>query len=135
MRRREFIATLGSAAAWPLFVHAEQSARVRRIGYLSPAASFNPVDEAFDNALQQLGWVKDRDIKIEYRYTDGRQDKVGPLVTEVVDLGLDLFVAWGPPLALGVKQAAPQIPVVFLITAFDPIELGLVSNLSRPGGN
>ena len=135
MRRREVIATLGSAAAWPLVARAQQAVRVPRICYLSPAARFNHLDEAFENALHQLGWVKGRDINIEYRYTDGRQDKIAPLVTEVIGLGPDLFVAWGPPLALGIKQAAPQSPVVFLITAFDPIELGLVSNLSRPGGN
>src|SRR5215510_2462420 len=135
MRRREFIATLGSAAAWPLVARAQQSGRVRRIGYLSPADRFNPVDEAFESALQQLGWVKDRDIKIEYRYTDGRQDKVGPLVAEVVGLGLDLFVAWSAPLAVEIKQAAPQSPVVFLTTTLDPIALGLVSKFARPGGN
>ena len=134
MKRREFIAFLGGGFAWPLATRAQQSNRIRRIGYLSPASHFNSVDEAFENALQQLGWVKNRDIKIEYRYTDGRQDKVGPLVMEVVGLGLDLFVAWSPPLARAIKQAAPQSPVVFL-TTFDPIALGLVSNLARPGGN
>jgi len=135
MKRREFLAFVSGGFASPWAARAQQSDRVRRIGYLSPAARFNHLDEAFENALQQLGWVKDRDIKIEYRYTDGRQDKVGPVVTEVVGLRLDLFVAWSPPLALGIKQAAPQSPVVFLMTTVDPIALGLVSNLARPGGN
>jgi putative tryptophan/tyrosine transport system substrate-binding protein len=134
MRRREFVSLFGSAAAWPNAVIAQEPDRVRRVGYLSPATGFNPVDEAFEKSLQQLGWVKDRNIKIEYRYTGGRQDKVGPLVAEVVGLGLDLFVAWTPPVALGVKQAAPQSPLVFLAGS-DVIEIGLVSNLARPGGN
>jgi putative tryptophan/tyrosine transport system substrate-binding protein len=113
---------------------AQQFGRVPQIAYLSPAGGFNPIDEAFERTLQQLGWVKDRDIKIEYRYTGGRQDKVAAVVSEVVGMGPDLFVAWSPPLALGIKQAAPQSPLVFL-TTFDPIGLGLVSNFARPGGN
>jgi putative ABC transport system substrate-binding protein len=92
------------------------------------------VDEAFEKSLEQLGWARDRNIEIEYRYIEGRQDKIGPLVAELVGLGPDLFVAWGPPLALAVKQAAPQTPVVFLGHA-DPIGFGVVSNLARPGGN
>jgi putative ABC transport system substrate-binding protein len=114
VRRREFITILGGAAAWPVKAYAQQSEKIWRIAYLTPAATFNPVDEAFEKSLEQLGWVRDRNIKIEYRFTDGRQDKVGPLIAEVVGLGLDLFVAWSPPLALGVKQAAPQSPLVFL---------------------
>jgi putative ABC transport system substrate-binding protein len=134
VRRREFITLLGGATAWPFNAYAQQPAKVPRIGYLSPATAFNPVDEAFEKSLEQLGWVRDRNIKIEYRYTGGRQDKVGPLVAEVVGLDLDLFVAWSPPLALAVKQGAPQSPVVFLGT-INLIEFGLVSNLARPGGN
>jgi putative ABC transport system substrate-binding protein len=91
------------------------------------------VDEAFEKPLEQLGWVRDRNIKIEYRYTAGRQDKVGPLVAELDGLRPNLFVAWRAPVALGVKQAAPQSPVVFLGT--NPIEFGLVSNVDRPGAN
>jgi putative ABC transport system substrate-binding protein len=78
--------------------------------------------------------MTNRNIEIEYRYTGGRQDKVAPLVAEIVGLDLDLHVAWGPPLARAVKQAAPEIPLVFLI-GFDAVDEGLVPNLSRPGGN
>jgi putative ABC transport system substrate-binding protein len=136
MLRRQFLALVGGtgAAALPIAMLAREPDRVPRIGCLSPANGFNPVDEAFEKSLQQLGWVKDRNIKIEIRYTGGRQDKVGPLVAEVVGLGLDLFVAWTPPVALAVKQAAPQSPLVFLAGS-DVIEVGLVSNLARPGGN
>jgi putative tryptophan/tyrosine transport system substrate-binding protein len=134
MKRREFFTLLGGATAWPFNAYAQQPTKLRRIAYLSPSATFNPVDEAFEKSLEVLGWVRDQNIKIEYRYTRGRQDKVAPLVAEVVGLGLDLFVTWGPPLALAVKQAAPQSPVVFLGHA-DPVAFGVVSNLARPGGN
>jgi putative tryptophan/tyrosine transport system substrate-binding protein len=88
------------------------------------------VDEAFEKSLEQL-----RNIKIEYRYTGGRQGKVAPLVAELVGLGPDLFVAWTAPVALGVKQAAPQSPVAVVFLGTNPIEFGLVSNLAHPGGN
>jgi putative ABC transport system substrate-binding protein len=134
LRRREFITLIGGAAAWPLAANAQQQRNVSRIGYLSPAAGPNPVDEAFEEGLRQHGWTKDQNIRIEYRYTGGRQDTVSPLATEVIGLGVDALVTWGPPLSLAVKQAGTQIPLVFLIT-FDPVDIGLVSNLARPGGN
>jgi putative ABC transport system substrate-binding protein len=130
MKRREFITLLGGLGAWPLVARAQQQRRVWRIGYLSPGAGRNSVDEAFEEALQQLGWEKDQSVRIEYRYTGGREDAVIPLVTGIMNLGLDALVAWGPPLSLAVKRATTQIPLVFLIT-FDPIDIGLVSNLER----
>lgn len=106
MRRREFITLLSAATAWPFNAFAQQPAKVWRIAYLSPAATFNPVDEAFEKSLEQLGWARDRNIEIEYRYIEGRQDKIGPLVAELVGLGPpDLFVAWGPPLGLTVPSS------------------------------
>jgi putative ABC transport system substrate-binding protein len=71
------------AASWPLAAQAQQQRRVWRIGYLSPGASRNSVDEAFEEALQQLGWAKDESVSIEYRYTGGREDAVIPLVTRL----------------------------------------------------
>jgi putative tryptophan/tyrosine transport system substrate-binding protein len=106
--------------------------KVWRIGYLSNSAH-SAADEAFEISLQQLGWVIDRNIKIEYRYTGGRQDKVASIVADVVGLNSDLLVAWGHPLALSAMQAAPQSPLIFLVSS-DPIANGLVSNLARPAG-
>jgi ABC-type uncharacterized transport system substrate-binding protein len=134
MQRRGFITLLGGAATWPLAVRAQQPGKVLRIGYLGPSTGRSPVEEAFEEGLQRHGWTKDQNIRIEYRYTGGRQDTVLPLVTEVVGLDLDVLVTWGPPLSLAAKRASTQIPLVFLIT-FDPVDLGLVSNLARPGGN
>jgi putative ABC transport system substrate-binding protein len=134
MRRRTFITMFGgAAAALPIVARARQQGKVSLIGYLSPFASRNVVDEAFEDGLQQLGWVKGQ-IKIEYRYASGRQDIFSTLVSEVVDLGLDVLVTTGSPLSLAAKRASTKIPVVFLIT-FDPVDIGLVSNLARPGGN
>jgi ABC-type uncharacterized transport system substrate-binding protein len=135
MNRRALITLLGgAAAAWPLVARAQQPAKVWRIGYLSPAAGRNPVDEAFEQELRQLGWAKDQNIKIEYRYTGGRQDAVARLVAEAVGLDLDALITWGPPLSIAAKRAINNTPLIFLIT-FDPIDLGLVSNMARPGGN
>jgi ABC-type uncharacterized transport system substrate-binding protein len=134
MKRREFIGLLSGATAWPLAARAQQSGRAPRIGYLSPTAGFNPVDEAFQKSLEQLGWVKGRNIEIEYRYTGGQQDKVAQVLREVADLSLDLFVAWSPPLALGIKQMLPQTPLIFLQDT-DGVAWGLVPNVARPGGN
>lgn len=132
LKRRKFITLIGGAATWPLVARAQQ--QVKAVGHIAPAAGPNPVTEAFEEGLRQHGWVKDRNVRIEYRYTGGRQDAVAPLVTEVIGLGVDVLVTWGPPLSLAAKQTGTQIPLVFLIT-FDPVDLGLVSNLARPGGN
>jgi putative ABC transport system substrate-binding protein len=131
IRRRDFITLVGGAAAWPLAARGQQP--IKRIGHLSPAAGRNHLTEAFEEALGQRGWVPGRNIAIEYRYTGGRQDAVAPIVADIAQLKLDAIVAWSPPLALAVKRAV-QVPLVFLIT-FDPVEVGLVSNLATPEGN
>jgi putative tryptophan/tyrosine transport system substrate-binding protein len=135
MRRREFVTLLGGAAtAWPLAARAQQRGKVSLVAYVSPFAGRSSLDEAFEDGLQQLGWVRGRNIRIEYRYGGGRQDTFSPLVSEVVALGLDALVTIGSPLSLAAKRASTQIPLVFFIT-FDPVDIGLVSNLARPGGN
>ena len=130
MNRRSLISLLGGAAAWPLAAHA---APVKRIAYLGPSAGRSRIEGAFEEVLRQRGWVLGENIAIEYRYTSGRQDAIAPIVAEIAALKLDAIVAWSPPLALAMKRAT-QVPLVFLIT-FDPIEVGLVSNLAAPEGN
>jgi putative ABC transport system substrate-binding protein len=127
LKRRDFITLLGSAAvAWPLAGRAEPARKVVRIGYLSPAAGRAPgdqagssgrnlIDDAFVGTLQQLGWVKNQNIIIEYRYSGGRQDTVAPLVAEIVGLGVDVIVTWGPPLSLAAKRATTQIPLAWIM--------------------
>jgi ABC-type uncharacterized transport system substrate-binding protein len=135
MKRRGFITALGGMAIWPLAARAEQVRKIARIGYLAPIAGPNPpIEQAFTETLQQLGWVEGQNITIEKRYSGGRQDTIEARVEEIVGLGVDVIVAWGPLLSLAAKRAAPQIPLVFLIV-FDPVDLGLVSNIPHPGGN
>jgi putative tryptophan/tyrosine transport system substrate-binding protein len=135
MRRRECIALLGGAAIGLTFpAKAQQARKIAHIGYLSVAAGRNPLDETFEQTLQELGWIINRNIAIEYRYAGGRQDKIAPITEEVIRSNPDALVVWGPPMALAAKRMTTQIPVVFLMT-FDPVEVGLVSNLASPGGN
>jgi putative ABC transport system substrate-binding protein len=133
MRRREFITFLAGVPAWPFLARAESIGTLKRIGLLSPAASRNPLDQVFEESLRDLGWVKDRDILIETRYTGGQQDKIAPMVGELVALRLDLLVTWTPPLTRALMQAAPKTPLVF-VGVLDAIEEGVVKNLARPGG-
>lgn len=135
MKRREFITALGSASIWPIAARAEQARKIARIGYLAPIVGPDSViEQAFSETLQQLGWIEGQNISIEKRYSGGRQDTVAARVEEIVGLSVDVIVAWGPPLSLAAKRAAPQTPLVFLVV-FDPVDLGLVSNIPRPGGN
>jgi putative ABC transport system substrate-binding protein len=110
---------------------------MRRIACLYPAvrpAGPSSTSEAFEERLAQLGWTKDKNIRIEYGYTGGQQETVSSVVSEALGSGPDVVVTWGPPLSLATKQATTQIPQIFIIV-FDPVDLGLVSNLARPGGN
>jgi putative ABC transport system substrate-binding protein len=135
MRRRKFISLIGATAVgWPIAARAQQTRKLARISYISPATGRAVGDDAFEESLQQLGWLKNQNVIIEFRYTGGRQDTVLPLVTEVVGLGVDVLVTTGPPLSLAAQRASRQTPLVFLIT-FDPVDVGLVSNIAHPGGN
>jgi putative ABC transport system substrate-binding protein len=129
MRRREFIALVAGAAAWPLTGRAQQTG-IPVIGYLS-AFPPHPIDN-FVNGLKQVGLVDGQNLRIEYRWAEGRYERlpggrVGKLLGRVV-------VAISLPSALAAKGATTTIPVVFESGA-DPVELGLVDSLSRPTGN
>jgi putative tryptophan/tyrosine transport system substrate-binding protein len=135
MRRREFITLFGGVATGLTFpAKAQQAGKIAHIGYLSVAAGRNSLDETFEQTLQQLGWIINLNIIIEYRYAGGRQDMIAPITEEAIRSHPDALVIWGPPLALAAKRMTTQIPVIFLMT-FDPVEVGLVSNLANPGGN
>ncbi len=136
MDRRAFLGTLaGALLAAPLAADAQQQAgKVWRIGYLSPAEGHNPIDEAFERSMKDLGYVEGQNIRLERWYSRAQPEALPPLATELVDLGVDVLVAWTPAGALAAKRATSQRPVVFLASG-DPVLLGLVSNLARPGGN
>jgi ABC-type uncharacterized transport system substrate-binding protein len=135
MDRRMFLGTLaGGLLAAPLAAKAQQAERVWRIGYLSPAQGHNPIDEAFEHSMRDLGYIEGRNLQVERRYTAGHYDQFAGVAADLVRLNVDLVVVWTPPATLAVKNATSTIPVVFL-GGGDVIENRLVSNLARPGGN
>jgi putative tryptophan/tyrosine transport system substrate-binding protein len=135
MRRREFITLLGGAsAAWPLASHAQVTGKLPTIGFLGPNASlWGPWTAAFVERLRQLGWIEDRTIAIEYRWTEGRPERVAEVAAEFVRQKVDIIVTNGSSVA-AVKRATSVIPIVFAV-ATDPVGGGLVASLVRPGGN
>jgi putative ABC transport system substrate-binding protein len=137
MRRRDFIPLLGGAmVAWPLGARAQQPAKIPRIGLLSP---FSPSatalwHQAFRQGLRDLGWVEGKNISIEYRYADGRHDRLPDLAAELVRLKVDIIVASISTDGLAAKDATRDIPIV-IASPGDPVASGLVESLARPGGN
>ncbi|HWX83101.1 MAG TPA: ABC transporter substrate-binding protein [Xanthobacteraceae bacterium] len=136
MRRREVIALFGGAAvAWPFAARA-QPTKLPTIGYLgggTPATESQRI-AAFSQQLRDLGWIEGRNLAIEYRWTEGRIDRVAEIAAEFVRLKVDVIVTIGTPAALAAKRATSVIPIVFTTVA-DPIGAGLVVSLSKPAGN
>ena len=137
MRRREFIAALGSAAWWPLLAHAQQD-RVRRIGVLMPYTKDDPEDQqrvaAFQEGLKRSGWIEGRNIQSEYRWYAGDADRARSSARELVGLNLDLILVGAAPGLVALRREARAVPLVF-VAVTDPVGLGLVESLARPGGN
>jgi putative ABC transport system substrate-binding protein len=137
MDRRAFLGTLASSLlAAPRAAEAQSAGKVYRIGYLSSgSASSNPrVIEAFRQGLQELGWVEGQNIAIEYRWAEGRLDRLPDLAEELVRLKVDVIVASPTPGATAAKKATGAVPIV-AVSLTHPVELGLVASLARPGGN
>ena len=136
MRRRDFIAGLGITAALPTQARAQQSA-IPFVGFLSsrsPGES-EAVVAAFRGGLAESGFVAGQNVAIEYRWAEGRYDRLPQLAAELVNMRIAVILAaGGPPSALAAKKATTEIPIVFS-AADDPVGLGLVPSLSRPGGN
>ena len=136
MRRRKFITFLGGAAAWPIAVRAQQPVKLPIIGLLGSSTALIESQRvaAFVQRLHQLGWIENRNVVIEYRWAEGRQERFAEIAAEFVQLKVDLIVAPTTPAVMAAKQATSLIPIV-IATADDPVGTGLVASLARPGGN
>jgi ABC transporter substrate binding protein len=137
IRRREFITLLGgAAAAWPVAAQAQQPAKLPTIGFLGGAAPSVESERivAFVQRLRELAWIDGRNLAIEYRWAEGRNERYAENAAEFVRLKLDVIVTSATPPTLAAKQATAVIPIVFASVS-DPVGTGLVASLARPGGN
>jgi len=137
MRRREFITLLGgAAAAWPLAARAQQPGKPPTVGFLGQSTPLGESERAaaFAQRLRELGWVEGRTIAIEYRWAEGRNDSLAEIAAEFVRLKVNIIVTGGAPAVIAAKQVTPVVPIVFA-TVGDPVGVGLVTSLARPGGN
>jgi putative ABC transport system substrate-binding protein len=138
MKRREFVAGLCGAAAWPLAARAQRSGRIRRIGILSAFAETDPTNAALvgDNleALSHLGWDNGRNVRIDQRWAGGDASRMQILAKELIELQPDLIIGITTPATAALQRETRTIPIVFL-TVSDPVGSGFVASLPRPGGN
>jgi putative tryptophan/tyrosine transport system substrate-binding protein len=138
MRRREFIASLAGAAAWPFVAHAQQGDRLRRIGVLMAGDENDPVWRiplsAFTQALADLDWTDGRNVRVDLRWGGADSNRIRAFVQELVGLQPDIVVTSGTPATVAVQRETRTIPIVF-VTVADPVASGMIPRLNQPGGN
>jgi putative ABC transport system substrate-binding protein len=136
--RRTFLGgTCAVLLAAPLAAEAQQAAKVPRIGFLSGATSgvSSPVLDAFRQGLRELGWIEGQNIVIDYRFPEGRSDRLPDVAAELVQLKVDIIVAEATQGVAAAKNATTTIPIVMISGSADPVGLGFIASLARPGGN
>jgi putative tryptophan/tyrosine transport system substrate-binding protein len=138
MKRREFIAGLGSAAAWSVVASAQQPDQLRRIGVLMNLAADDPEGlgrfTAFAQGMQEAGWTDGRNLRIDTRWVGGDADRVRKYAAEIVTLAPDVILAASSLCVGAVRQVTPNIPIVF-VQVIDPVSAGFAATLAHPGGN
>jgi ABC-type uncharacterized transport system substrate-binding protein len=139
MKRREFITLIGGAAvAWPLAARAQQPRGMRRIAVLTVLAESDPEAKtwiaALEQRLQQLGWRQGRNLRIDYRWGSGDERRLQTYAAELVGAAPDVLFCAGTPALMALSRETRSLPIVFVQIA-DPVKLGLVASLARPGGN
>jgi ABC-type uncharacterized transport system substrate-binding protein len=132
MKRREFIGLVGGAAAWPLTASAQQQVKIVTIGVLA-IEPWSPID-TFRQALDDLGYIEGKNVRFEYRYAKGNNERLPELANDLVGLNVDVILTWGTDAVLAAKQATTTIPIVMGVIG-DPLGIGIVTNLAHPGGN
>jgi putative ABC transport system substrate-binding protein len=133
MKRREFIGLVGGAAAWPLTASAQQAGgKIVTIGILA-MEPWPPID-TFRQALDDLGYIEGKNVRFEYRYAKGHNERFPELASDLVGLNVDVILAWATDAVLAAKQVTTSIPIV-MVAIGDPLGSGIVTNLARPGGN
>jgi len=133
MKRREFIGLVGGAAAWPLTASAQQAeGKLVTIGIL--AIEPWPSIDAFRQTLANFGYIEGKNVRFEYRYAKGYNERLPELANELVGLNVDVILTWRTDAVLAAKQATATIPIVMGVIG-DPLGSGIVTNLARPGGN
>ena len=133
MKRREFIGLVGGAAAWPLTASAQRAeGKIVTIGILADEP-WPPID-TFRQALDDFGYIEGKNVRFEYRYAKGDNERLPELAKDLVGLNVDVILTWGTDAVLAAKQATTTIPIVMGVIG-DPLGIGIVTNLAHPGGN
>jgi putative ABC transport system substrate-binding protein len=136
MKRRNFISLVGGAVGWPLAAPAQQAGKLPIIGFVGAGtpSTYAPWVAALVQRLRELGWVEGRTVAIEIRWAEGRGARYAEIAAEFVQLKVDVILTIGTPATLAAKQATSVVPVVF-VAVNDPVSLGVVASLARPGDN